>query len=92
MVLGDSSVMSERDHIFARIREALRIEAHAHGDTGLPTMAEQRHVLPPTGATADEQFALFAKNAADLRATFKFLNDANEAAAELKAVCMAEKW
>ena len=84
--------MSERENIFARIREALRVQAHSHSGTGLPTAADQRRVLPAVGATTDEQFALFAKNASDLRATFKLLNSESEAVAELKALNAAEKW
>jgi L-lactate dehydrogenase complex protein LldG len=84
--------MSERENILARIREGLSLKAHAHHGSGLPTVAEQRGVMPPVGATADEQFALFAKNASDLKATFKLVKDEAELAAELKALSTAEKW
>jgi len=84
--------MSERENIFARIREALSVEAHAHRGTGLPTGTEHRRVLPPVGLTLDEQFALFARNAAELRATFKLLRDEVELRSELAALAAAEKW
>jgi len=84
--------MSERDNIFTRIREALTVEATAHHGTGLPTMADHRRVMPPVGATIEEQFALFAKNAADLRATFKRVKDTDELTAELRALRDTEKW
>lgn len=84
--------MSERENIFARIREGLSIKAHAHHGSGLPTAAEHRGVMPSAGATLDEQFALFAKNASDLKATFKLVKDEAELAAELKALSAAEKW
>ena len=84
--------MSERENIFSRIREALTVEAHAHHGTGLPTMEEHRHVMPPVGTTMDEQFALFAKNASDLRATFKLIKDSNELTAELRALRDTERW
>lgn len=84
--------MSERENVFARIREALTLHAHPHNGTGLPTSDEQRRVMPPAGQTTEEQFALFAKNAADLKATFKLLKDANEVAAELKALSATEVW
>jgi L-lactate dehydrogenase complex protein LldG len=84
--------MSERENVFARIKEALTLKAHAHHGSGLPTIAEQRNVMPPVGATMDEQFALFAKNASDLRATFKLVKDEAELAAELQALSGAEKW
>ncbi len=84
--------MSERDNIFTRIREALSVESTAHHGTGLPTMADHRRVMPPVGAAVEEQFALFAKNAADLRATFKRVKDTNELTAELRALRDTEKW
>lgn len=84
--------MSAREDIFARIREALSVEAHSHSGTGLPTMAEQRRVLPPVGATVDEQLALFAKNAGDLRATFRLLKDASELPVALHGLRDAEQW
>lgn len=84
--------MSERENIFARIKEALTLKAHAHHGHGLPTAAEQRGVMPPVGTTAEEQFALFAKNASDLKATFKLVKDEAELAAELQALSAAEKW
>ncbi len=84
--------MSERGNIFTRIREALTVEAHAHHGTGLPTLEDHRRVMPPVGATMDEQFALFARNASDLRATFKLVKDANELTAELRALRDTEKW
>lgn len=84
--------MSERENIFARIREGLSIKAHAHHGSGLPTAAEHRGVMPSAGATLDEQFALFAKNASDLKATFKLVKGEAELAAELKAISAAEKW
>ena len=84
--------MSERENIFNRIREALTVEAHSHNGTGLPTTAEHRGVMPPVGASEDERFALFAKNASDLKATFKLVKDAGELTAELRALRDTEKW
>lgn len=84
--------MSERENIFARIREGLSVKAHAHHGSGLPAGAEHCRVMPPVGATMDEQFALFAKNASDLKATFKLVKDEAELAAELKALSVAEQW
>src|SRR6478735_5544557 len=84
--------MSERENIFARIKEALTLKAHAHHGHGLPTAAEHRSVMPPVGTTAEEQFALFAKNASDLKATFKLVKDEAELSAELQALSAAEKW
>jgi L-lactate dehydrogenase complex protein LldG len=90
MVGGTS--MSERENIFARIREALSIEAHPHGSVGLPTPADHRRVMPATGATIEEQVALFAKNAADLRADFKQVSGPDGAREQLNALAQAGKW
>ena len=84
--------MSERENIFARIREGLSITAPAHHGSGLPTTAEHRGVMPAAGATLEEQFTLFAKNASDLKATFRFVKDASELTAELRALRDTEKW
>ncbi|HMP84909.1 MAG TPA: LUD domain-containing protein [Verrucomicrobiota bacterium] len=84
--------MSERDNIFARIKEALTHKAHAHHGRNLPSVEEQRRVMPPVGATREEQFALFAKNAGELKATFKWVKDEAELVMELKALAVLEKW
>lgn len=84
--------MSERENIFARIREALTVEAPAHGRKGLPTTAEHRRVLPAVGASFDEQLALFAQNAADLKAVFKLVSDPTELALELHKLRETEGW
>lgn len=84
--------MSEREIIFARIKEALTHKAHAHHGHGLPTVAEQRMAMPPVGITVEEQLALFARNINDLKATFKPVKDEAELAAELKALSATEGW
>jgi L-lactate dehydrogenase complex protein LldG len=84
--------MSERENIFARIREALTVEAHAHGPKGLPTTADHRRVLPAVGATFDEQLATFQKNAAELRADFRLLDGPNELSGELHRLRDVEGW
>jgi len=84
--------MTERENIFNRIHEALTVKAQAHGETSLPTTADHRRVLPPVGATVDEQFALFARNAVELRAIFKLVKDSNQLTAELRALRDAENW
>jgi len=84
--------MSERENIFARIREALSVKAHAHHGTELPTTTEHRRVMPPVGPTTDEQLALFARNAGDLKATFKLVNNTSELTAALRALRDTESW
>ncbi len=84
--------MSERENILARIKEALTLKAHAHHGSTLPNVAEHRAVMPPVGATTEEQFALFARNASDLKATFKLVGDEAELATELKMLSATEGW
>ena len=84
--------MSERDNIFARIKEALTLQAPTRHGRGLPTIEEQRRVMPPVGQTEAELFELFAINATDLRATFKRVKNLSEVTAELRALRDAEKW
>ena len=83
--------MSERENIFARIREALAVPAHGHGG-GLPTVAEQRRVMPAVDDTFDGQLALFARNAADLRADFQMVRDLDELKTRLLTLSTTEGW
>ena len=84
--------MSERENIFTRIREGLSIKAHAHHGSGLPTTLEHRNVMPPVGAAEDEQFALFARKASELKAAFRRVKDVTELTTELGALRDKEKW
>ena len=92
--------MSERENILGRIREALQTKAPlpgSHGDTSVHTSAEPRasHArewLPSVGASVAEQFDLFAKNAADLKADFQLLASRDELKAVLLKISAAEKW
>lgn len=91
--------MSEREKILGRIREALQTKAPlpgSHGHSVLaptePPVSHAREWLPSVGQTTDEQFALFAKNAADLRADFKLLSSRDELKSTLAQIAAAEKW
>jgi L-lactate dehydrogenase complex protein LldG len=96
----EDTLMSERDNILSRIREALAAPAplpghdHAPGRQApvLPGPADQRRVLPAVGQTFDDRVASFRKNATDLRADFRLVQDLSALEAELKAICAAEKW
>ncbi len=99
----EKSLMSERENIFASIREALSVPAprpgHAHSPAAdkdhppiLPTPADHRRVMPLVGASAEEQLALFKKNAADLRADFRSVKNVETLGAELKQLGVAEGW
>ena len=92
--------MSERENILGRIREALKVSAPlpgSHGDTTAHATAEPpashaREWLPSVGASVTEQFELFAKNAADLKADFQLLASRDELKTVLAKLRDAEKW
>jgi L-lactate dehydrogenase complex protein LldG len=94
------TTLSEREKILGRIREALKVSAPlpgshgetlAHSTTGSPA-SHAREWLPSVGASAAEQFALFAKNAADLKADFQLLASREELPTALKKIATDEKW
>ncbi len=96
----------QREAVFARIRDALRQPAphrHAghphlgaaedHGvDAPLPTSDTFRAWLPAVGASLEEQIALFAQNAAALKADFRPVASADEAARQLAALAGENNW
>lgn len=81
-------MMSEREKILGRIREALTITAPMPGGHGWkgqgPTAPRAaaisaRQWLPPVGSSAGDQLGLFLQNAADLRATCHVVPDLQSA-------------
>ena len=92
--------MSERENILGRIREALKVGSplpSSHGNAGNhapaePPTSHAREWLPSVGASAAEQFELFAKNAADLKADFQLLASRDELKTTLAKIAAAEKW
>ena len=97
-------IMSERENILGRIREALkepapRPKSHtriADDPTTSPaaggTSQTAREWLPFVGASAEERLALFAKNAASLKADFQLLASRDELKAALLKLRDGEKW
>ena len=95
--------MTEREKIFARIREALTVQAPRPGlqdrDTaslrpiskGAPA-ANAREWLPPVGDSFEDQLACFRANATDLKATFHLANDRDELAKLLLELREVEGW
>ncbi|MDD5140146.1 MAG: LUD domain-containing protein [Verrucomicrobiales bacterium] len=79
---NEETVLSEREKILARVREALKAPVPSpvsHGHVLPPAAAyPARQWLPKVGETFDDQLALFAKNAAELKADFQLLNSADE--------------
>ena len=91
--------MSERENILGRIREALQTQAPRPGSHGeevghapMSAATTARQWLPAVGPTTAEQFELFARNAADLRADFQLLHSREELKAALAKIRDAEKW
>ena len=92
-------MITERDKIFSRIREALRSPAPSsvqggHGQS--PALSIQdpnpRQWLPRVGVTFDERLDLFRKNALDLKADFRLVNDFEEAVSLLLDLSKTENW
>jgi L-lactate dehydrogenase complex protein LldG len=92
--------MTEREKILARVREALKTTAPlpgSHGETHLPASAKStasgaRQWLPKVGENFEEQLALFAKNAAELKADFQLLNSVDEVRKALLRLRDSENW
>src|SRR5690348_2870625 len=93
--------MTEREKIFARIREALTVQAPLpghHGEAGhRPSFngapsAHAREWLPPTGDSFEERLTRFRANAADLKATFYLASSREEMAKWLLELRDAEGW
>ena len=97
---NEETGLSEREKILGRIREALKAPAPrpgAHGDPAAQVLtnspaSQAREWLPSVGAGLEEQFALFAKNAADLKADFQRLASRDELSAALRKLRDREKW
>ncbi len=92
--------MSERENILGRIREALKTKApfpgHHHGGQS-NTAANNgvnvpRNWLPKVGERFEDQLALFARNAAELKADFRLLGSAEEAATALLSLGSTAGW
>jgi L-lactate dehydrogenase complex protein LldG len=92
--------MSEREKIFARIREALSVaaprpgnhHAQSHATHEESAAGRAREWLPPVGDSPEDQLALFQINASDLRAQFYFAKNRDEMIAALQQVRDAEGW
>lgn len=88
--------MSERENIFARIREALTVKALkpvvGHGSAPAGPLPAVSAVLPAVGATLADHLAQFRQNAGELKADFEVLGFENELGARLGRLRDAEGW
>jgi len=94
-----------REEVFARIREALREPAphrhggysedageHTHTDEHPPDAEAFRAWLPAVGPRLEEQVALFAQNAAQLKADFRRVATLEEAGQALAGLSRENGW
>jgi L-lactate dehydrogenase complex protein LldG len=97
--------MNERESIFGRIREALRVPAPipgAHAPSNGTTKADSvteaeaaKHIpewLPSVGETFEERVELFRANALDLRAEFHLFDGLSEMEEHLRGLAASETW
>ena len=93
--------MTEREKIFARIREALTVAAPVPGHHGAGAQhapasaapsAHAREWLPPVGDSFGDQLARFRANSSDLKTTFYLCNSRDELAKLLIELRDAEGW
>ncbi len=90
--------MTEREKILASVRAALKSPAPRPGSYGqfhapAPTQTSTaRQWLPKVGETPEEQLALFARNAAELKADFKLFNSIEEMQRALMQLRDSENW
>ena len=93
--------MSERENILSRIREALKLSAPLPGLPQFsaavpagrkPALPSAREWLPSVGASVVEQFDLFARNAADLKADFQLFDSRDELKTALLKLRDKEQW
>ena len=100
------AISDQREEVFTRIREALRRPApHRHAvhasdeaanppalDAPLPDSDAFRAWLPLVGPSLDEQVALFALNAAALKADFRPVASLDETVQQLAALAIENNW
>jgi len=88
--------MNEREKILSRVREALKTQATLPGLPGhasTPTTGSTpRQWLPEVPDSFDAQIALFARNAAGLKADFQLFNSTGEMCQALEQLRDAEGW
>jgi L-lactate dehydrogenase complex protein LldG len=87
---NEETGLTEREKILGRVREALKVKVPLPATP--PPAARAREWLPAVGPTVEEQFGLFARNAAELKADFQRLASREELKAALAKIAAAEKW
>lgn len=90
----------QRQQLFARIKEALRVPApHRHDDhrpqapeAVLPESHQFSAWLPAVGSSREEQMGLFAKNSLGLKTDFQRCKNIDEAVERLQAMAKENEW
>lgn len=90
----EGTQMSDRQNIFALIREALAIPAPKSGAHGGPDSHPQSiaDVLPPAAVDMDSRIKQFQANATGLKADFVLADNEADAVAKLKEIAKNEGW
>jgi L-lactate dehydrogenase complex protein LldG len=96
----EGKIVSDQATMLARIREALREPApprhlHGHGavlDETRETLHGIQAWMPPVGATPEECFDVFQRNAAMLKAELVLYTDAADLQAKLQDQARRENW
>jgi L-lactate dehydrogenase complex protein LldG len=82
--------MNSRDTILARIREALSVTPSSHGNPA--PRRDVRELLPEVGPDWEARRALFAQNAAGLKAGFELVPDLATAGKRVGELARAHGW
>jgi len=96
----EDAQMNDKSTILTLIRHALKTPTHAETAklkekylaSGKPSVEEINSILPPCGATFEENLSIFKKNADDLKADFYPVKSLDEAIENLKKIAQAENW
>jgi L-lactate dehydrogenase complex protein LldG len=102
----EEAEVTEREKILARVREALKTPAPRPGShesnagvspakanaAGTAALHPARQWLPKVSDSFEEQLALFAKNAAELKADFQLFASRDELKIALATISAAENW
>lgn len=84
--------MTARETILARVREALSLSAHQHGERTAHAVGAPRDFLPESGDSFEDRVRLFAVNASDLKTDFRRVPDVTAATAALRDIAASEGW
>jgi L-lactate dehydrogenase complex protein LldG len=104
-ILVEKTTMTEREKILARVREALQTQAPLPGSHENTTVVPRANIsstpaplfparqwLPKVSENFDERLALFAKNAAELKADFQLFQNRDELKIALAKISSSENW